>query len=80
MREKNNLNIINGLRRKIQNNTKMGWIEERIKAEHRKHKNLEWEKLAEIKIVQSLKYFIDQAPDVDYVGEYLKGKLEEMTD
>lgn len=56
----------------------MGWIAERIKAEHRKHKNLEWERIAEIKIVSSLKYLISQAPDVDYVGEYLKKQLEEM--
>jgi len=58
----------------------MGWIAERIKAEHKKHKDLEWERLAEIKIVSSLKYMIDQAPDVDYVGEYLKKNLEGMTD
>ena len=43
----------------------MGWIANRIKAEHRKHKNLEWEMIAEIKIISSLKYLIDKAPDID---------------
>ena len=52
---------------------KMGWIENRIKAEHRKHKTLEWERIAEIKIVSSLKYMIDTVDSI----EELNKKLEE---
>jgi len=55
----------------------MGWIEERIKAEYRKHKNLEWAKLAEIKIISSIKHILNQAPDIDYAGEHLMKTLEE---
>lgn len=37
----------------------MGWIKNRIKAENRKHKDLDWESFAEIKILSSLNDFID---------------------
>ena len=33
----------------------MGWIKNRIKAEHRKHKSLDWERIAEAKIKLNLK-------------------------
>lgn len=33
----------------------MGWIKDRIDAEYRKHKNLDWARLAEYKIIGSLK-------------------------
>ena len=55
----------------------MGWIKNRIDSEYKKHKSLDWSKIAETKIISSLKHLIDQAPDIDSVGEYLKKNLEE---
>jgi len=38
----------------------MGWIAERIKAEHLKHKDLEWERIAETKIESTIYYIIEE--------------------
>ncbi len=35
--------------------SKMGWIKNRIDAEHKKHKSLDWSKIAEKKILSTLK-------------------------
>ena len=36
------------------------WIKERIDAEYRKHKKLDWSKLAEAKIKSQIKYLVDR--------------------
>ena len=51
------------------------WIKNRIDTEYKKHKDLDWSRIAEAKIISQIKFLIDEAPDIDYVGEYLKKKL-----
>ena len=54
----------------------MGWIRERILSEYKKHgERLDWALLAEKKIKAQLREMIKEAPDRDYVGEYLMKML-----
>ncbi len=41
----------------------MGWIKNRIDAEYKKHKKLDWSKLAEAKIKSNIKEMIDKIMD-----------------
>jgi hypothetical protein len=38
----------------------MGWIKERIDAEYRKHKDLDWSKIAEAKIQSQIKDAVEK--------------------
>lgn len=54
------------------------WIKNRIDSEYKKYgkqKDMDWSKMAELKILATIKYYIDNAPDIDRVGEHLKDKL-----
>jgi len=53
---------------------KMGWIKERILIEHKKcsdKSGMDWSLVAEEKILRKISEMIIEAPDVNYVGEYL---------
>ena len=50
----------------------MSWIEERIKAEYRKYESLEWEKIAEKKIIASILDFCHHNNTLEFKDSKMK--------
>ena len=57
------------------------WIKNRINAEHRKHKNLDWAMIAEQKILSNISYLIDEEFALEFGKNnsevYLQKRLRE---
>jgi len=50
----------------------MGWIKNIIKVEERKHKDLDWQGIAEIKIVDSILEFCSQNNTIEFKNSKLR--------